>query len=162
MSDKKINLLKIESIKISDLIKLLLDNKYLIIKFNLLIFILSIIYALSLENKYRSSSTFYPHYENISETQGLQQLAGLAGVNIDNFRSQDVPPNLYPNLISSTPFKSKILKLNFEYNGVNISYKDYLLLNQKRTFNIKNLIIYALNFSIAIKKLVLYQQKIMI
>ena len=77
-----------------------------------------IIYSLSLKNSFIASSIFYPHYQSneVNTGQGLRSIAGLAGINIGGQASENIPPSLYPKIISSPQFKIEILdsKINYE------------------------------------------------
>ena len=84
-------------------------NRNTIIIYSFLFMVIGIIYSLFLPNIYRSSSTFYPHYEKIDNSNDLKSLAGLAGINFETEFSNNIPTNLYPKLVSSTNFKEKIL-----------------------------------------------------
>ena len=115
-----------DSIDLIEFFSTLWINKKFIFKVTLLFFIVGIVYSFSLENTYRSSSIFYPHYEKIDNSSNLRNLAGLAGINIDNESSSNIPSSLYPKLISSPTFKKKILDEMIRFQGVELSYRDYL------------------------------------
>ena len=130
LMDKPIDIIKIFS--------LIYHNQKFIVNTTILFFVIGIIYSLTLQNIYKSSSTFYPHYENVNESNDLQSLAGLAGINIQNTNTNNIPTNLYPELIKSSLFKFEILKKKVIYNKQNITYRDYLSLNNN--FKLKDLI----------------------
>jgi len=119
-----------------DLIKIfskIYINKKKILLSSFIFGIIGVVYSLLINDVYKSSSIFYPHYENIDQTQdGLRSLAGLAGINLQNQVSKNVPTNLYPELIESTKFKLKLLDEQINRDG--LKYKDYLL-NTKNGFN---------------------------
>lgn len=123
--------MKEEFIDILKIFNLLVKKKTFIIKNAILISFIGILYSLSLPNIYKSSSTFYPHYQNIEQTSRLSEIAGLAGLNLNNQQSMDVPPNLYPKLISSSTFKNELLNEKLTISNETISYRDYLLKHNK-------------------------------
>lgn len=96
--------------------------------------ILSTLYSLILSDVYKSTSTFYPHYDNELNTNNLKNIAGLAGINLRNENSDNIPPNLYPKLISSTSFKFKILNEFIDYNDMKMTYREYLYFYDKSNF----------------------------
>ena len=106
------------------------NNKYLILKTNLYFILITIIFLLFSNKIYEASSTFYPHYENTSSSN-LENIAGIAGIQIDQQAGTSVPITLYPNLISSIPFKENILGEKVPYKNNFISYYEYLLLKNK-------------------------------
>ena len=131
---KKKNIKKNE-INIIEILSVLFKNKKLIGKVTGIFILIGLFYSLILTNIYEASSTFYPHYEKI-ESNSISDLAGLAGINLSNEFSTEVPTSLYPNLISSAPFKNKILNHYIFINNEKILYKDYLL-NKQSTLIIK-------------------------
>lgn len=112
-------------IYLSTLFSEILKFKKLIFYITISIFLISIIYVISIPNIYKSSSTFYPHYEKM-QTNGLKQLAGIAGLSLNSDVNQDVPPNLYPNILSAVDFKKQILSIELNINDNQINYYDYL------------------------------------
>ena len=129
--------------EVIDLQKIILSfwfNKITIIKITLLFSISGFFYSIMQKDVFKSSSTFYPHYEN-NENSNIQNLAGLAGVNLNSNVSNEVPTNLYPNLVRSTPFKQSILNQKINANNTEITYRDYLIMkeqenNSKPTFKL--------------------------
>ncbi len=96
--------------------------------------IISSIYSLTLSNQYKSTSTFYPHYDNEMTSNNLRNIAGLAGINLRNEDSDNIPPNLYPKLISSTSFKLKLLNQKINYENRIITFRDYLIESENSNF----------------------------
>ena len=62
LMDKPIDIIKIFS--------LIYHNQKFIVNTTILFFVIGIIYSLTLQNIYKSSSTFYPHYENENQVGG--------------------------------------------------------------------------------------------
>lgn len=122
-------------------------NKNKILK-NILYFLaIGIAYSLFLPNTYKSSSSFYPHYQNLqNENSSLRNIAGLAGINLSQNLSNEISPTLYPELIKSTTFKKKILDENIIFNNETKTYKNYLLDKQTKKFNLKYIITFPLKF----------------
>ena len=143
MSKKNIEIHEEDSIDLIELFSTLWINKIFIVKVTLIFFLIGITYSLSIENNYRASSIFYPHYEKTDNSNSLKSLAGLAGINLSNQSSNDIPSTLYPKLINSPTFKRKVLDEIINFEGVELSYRDYLLANSS-SFSIKKLLIFPI------------------
>jgi len=146
MKKKNTQIHEEDSIDIINFFSILWINKKLIFKVTLLFFLLGIIYSLSIKNVYRSSSIFYPHYEKIDNSNNLRSLAGLAGINFESESSSNIPSSLYPKLISSPIFKRKILNKIINFEGVQLTYREYLLTNSSSSFDIKGLLLFPITF----------------
>ena len=132
-----------DSIDIIELLSKIWKSKIFIVKITILFSLIGIIYSLSLNNIYRSSSMFYPHYEKIDNSNNLKNLAGLAGINLGSESTDNIPSNLYPNLISSPIFKRKVLDETINVGGDQLSYRDYLL-NNSTSFDIKKILLFPI------------------
>tara|TARA_B100000963_G_C22630883_1_gene674881 strand:+ start:934 stop:2016 length:1083 start_codon:yes stop_codon:yes gene_type:complete len=146
MSKKNVEINEIDFKDIIKLFSTLWINKKLIVIVTTLFFLVGIAYSLSLKNIYRSSSIFYPHYEKIDNSNNLRSLAGLAGINLESESSSNIPSSLYPKLISSPIFKRKILDEIINFEGVELSYRDYLLSDSSFSLNIKGLLFFPITF----------------
>lgn len=83
--------------------------------------IIGVFYALSLPEQFSSTARVLPEL-NQSSSRGIgsfSALAGLAGLNLDDMSSTDaIRPNLYPDIIGSTPFSLEVLNMPVvEQNG---------------------------------------------
>ena len=122
-------------------------NKNKILKNIFYFLVIGITYSLFLPNTYKSSSSFYPHYQNLQrENSSLRNIAGLAGINLSQNSSNELSPTLYPELIKSTTFKKKILDENIIFKNETKTYKNYLLEKQSNKFNLKYIITFPLKF----------------
>ena len=122
--------MKENEIDIISLISILIDKIKLIFFITIVFTIVGIVFSLLKPDIYKSHTTFYPHYESLEKTGGnLRNLAGLAGINLENEQSNTIPPSLYPKLISSTSFKQELLNEKINYNGEELLYRKYLLDN---------------------------------
>ena len=157
MKNKNKNKIFIEDgIDIIKLLSKLLKKKILIIKISLIFLLFGILYSISIEDEYLSSTTFYPHYDNLEENR-LEGLAGLAGININ--KQNNLTPNLYPQLIKSNDFRYKILNSEFIFNGNETSYKSYLLNKNKRS-NLKKILFFWNDFNEDVQNLKLMNNEI--
>ena len=102
-------------------------------------------YSISLNNKYKASSIFYPHIDQIDNSNNLKSLAGLAGINLNENSSKNIPSNLYPLLISSPTFKIKILNKKIYYMDKEISFREYLNIKNDK-FSLNKIITNSISF----------------
>ena len=148
MNNKRNNLSPEKTIDLIELLKKIYSQRKILFYSVICSGIIGIFYSLSLNNQFKSSSTFYPHYENLDKSNNnLQNLAGLAGINIETNLSDDIPPSLYPQLIKSNDFKRRLLKVNL---GNNITYKQHLL-NYKPNISLQDIILLPIDL---IKKII--------
>lgn len=105
-----------------------------IIYVSILSFLLGFICTGFIDNVYKSSSVFYPHYEEVSNTSTIKNLAGLAGINLDSEQQSSIPTSLYPKLIQSISFKKRLLDQIIISENEKITYKKYLLNENKVDF----------------------------
>tara|TARA_B100000886_G_scaffold333993_1_gene288873 strand:- start:1669 stop:2739 length:1071 start_codon:yes stop_codon:yes gene_type:complete len=116
-----------DTIDIIYLLNFVWSKKKLISKFSILFLIVGIIISLNIKNKYQSSISFYPDYNTVNNNQ-ISGLAGLVGINLnEQINSNNIPVNLYPNIIGSASFKKKLLATEINLDDEIISYKKYLL-----------------------------------
>ena len=134
-----------DSIDLIELLSTLWKEKFFIFKSTLIFTLIGIIYSLSLKDNFTASSIFYPHYQSngISQSQGLRGLAGLAGIDIGNNNSNDIPTNLYPNIINSPEFKIEILDTKIIFRENEVSYRDYLLMKTAE-LNLKKILLFPI------------------
>ncbi|MBQ8695795.1 MAG: chain-length determining protein [Bacteroidaceae bacterium] len=98
--------------------------------------VLAIIVAFSIPKQYTSTSVLAPEFSSsASLPDGLGTLASMAGVNIGGNMGNDAfYPELYPQIVSSTPFLSEILLMHVKSQDEEIetTLYEYLLLHQRR------------------------------
>lgn len=112
---------KESSIDIKKLISDILTKKWYIAAITIIGTVIGIFYALNLPEQFTSTAKVLPEL-NQSSSRGLgsfSALAGLAGLDLENMNSTDaIRPNLYPDIIGSTPFSLEILNMPVvEQNG---------------------------------------------
>lgn len=100
--------------------------------------VLGVAYALNQVNYYTSTVMLAPEASTGSSTGGMSSLAKRFGVTVRSSSStQDVDailPDLYPDLINSVDFKTKLFEVNVHHKDKNdnMPYYTYLLKYQKR------------------------------
>jgi len=84
--------------------------------------------ALATPNTYTSGATFIPQTGGDSKpSSSLSGLASLAGISLGGMSGgSDIPPTLYPQIISSIPYKLDLLDEAIEVSDSEISLGEYL------------------------------------
>ncbi|QKZ11930.1 GNVR domain-containing protein [Spirosoma sp. KUDC1026] len=101
-------------ISLNDIIQFLKDSVRTVAIATTVCAVIGILYALSLHNEYTASVRVMPEVKSGTSGGGfgeLRSLAGLAGVNLDNGgASETIRPDLYPDVLQSTPFTIYLLR----------------------------------------------------
>lgn len=120
-------------IDLLELGKKLWDNKKFIIKVTIIGAIVGLVIAFSIPKEYTSTVVLTPEVKK-GGIGSLGSLATLAGINLGGSVGEDVlgDPRLYPEVLKSTSFISRLLSLNVvdSTQNVNTSLREYLLNNQ--------------------------------
>jgi hypothetical protein len=144
-----------DSIDLVALLKQIYSERRLILFGTIGAALLGVIVALATPNTYTSGSTFIPQTGGESKpSSGLSGLASLAGINLGVVSGgSDIPPTLYPQIISSVPYRLELLEESLTLNGEVTDLKSYLLDNsevsvfgviKKYTIGLPGLIIVAI------------------
>ena len=124
------NQLKEDEIDLIALIKSLWISKKFIIKLTAGFAALGVVVALLSPIEYVASSTFVPQSSQAGSSSNLSGVASLVGINLGgSVSSNEIPPNLYPQIIQSTTYKRDILELPLKMSPEKPSLllKDYML-----------------------------------
>tara|TARA_Y200000002_G_scaffold112336_1_gene91949 strand:+ start:170 stop:1255 length:1086 start_codon:yes stop_codon:yes gene_type:complete len=118
-----------EEIDLVEIVKSLWRSRFFIIKVSSVFFVLGIFISLASPVIYTSSTTFIPQTSQSTGTSGLSGVASLVGIDLGGVGSStEIPPSIYPQIVSSAPYKRELLKINVDFPESNetISLKDYL------------------------------------
>lgn len=101
--------------------------------------VLSIIVAFSIPKEYTSTVVMAPEFASGSNaTGGLGALASMAGFNLGGLSGSEdaLYPELYPQIVSSTPFLCDLMSLEVENKDGDLTTTlyDYLTKRQKKTW----------------------------
>lgn len=101
--------------------------------------VLSIIVAFSIPKEYTSTVVMAPEFSSGSSVSGgLGALASMAGFNLGGISGGEdaLYPELYPKIVSSTPFLCDLMSLQVETKDGDLSTTlyDYLTKHQKKTW----------------------------
>jgi LPS O-antigen subunit length determinant protein (WzzB/FepE family) len=126
--------------KLRPFLHLMFQKKWRIFIFSTLFTCLGIWIAYNIPNEYTSQVQILPELEIKEGTESMnnfKSLAGMAGVDLSSFGSTEaVRPDLYPNILQSTPFLMALLRLkvfSIQHHR-EIVLSEYLKECQKREF----------------------------
>lgn len=118
-----------DEIDLLELAKTVWDKKRLLVSIVVVFAIFGVLVALVSQNEFTAGSTFVPQTSEQGKVGGnLGGLASLAGINLGGLSGgSEVPPSLYPKIVSSVSFKKDLLnaKLNIQGNSQPITYQYY-------------------------------------
>ena len=118
-----------DAIDIIALLKDLWGARKTILKITVAFTFLGLFVAVFSKNEFTAATTFVPLAQGSSLGGGsLGSLASLAGINIGGgVNSEEISPELYPQIVSSIPFQLELLNtpLTIEGQTVPVSYRDY-------------------------------------
>ena len=127
-----------DSVDLVAILKTLFKSRLLIIKISVLFVSFGLVIALGTPNTYTAGSTFIAQSNNsgLSSGGGLTGLASLAGISLSNLNSDSgIPPNLYPEILNSVPFKRSLLDQDILFQEKSLTLRDYLL--REKGFSLK-------------------------
>lgn len=97
--------------------------------------VLAIVIAFSMPKQYTSSAVLAPEMTSGGLPDGLGAIASMTGMNLDGmgYGNDALYPELYPQIVSSTPFLCEILAMPVESadGEIKTSLYEYLLRHQK-------------------------------
>ncbi len=124
---------KINEIDIVGLLRLLWSKRKRIIYNCFIGGVLSIIIAFSIPKEYTSTVVMAPEYNSGTKiSDGFGALASMAGIDVSAMsKSQDaLYPELYPQIVSSTPFLCDLMSLQLESKDGDLKTNMYKYLNK--------------------------------
>jgi hypothetical protein len=126
------------TIDIGKMFKVIKKNKWTILIVTIFSAALGVFIAINIPNEYSSQVQILPELESKDAAGGLSKfksLAGLAGVDLSSLSSTEaVRPDLYPNILQSTPFLMDIMSMKVFASKFKRSLKvsDFLEENNKK------------------------------
>jgi len=121
-----------DSIDLIALLKQLYKGRALVTKSAIVAAVCGVVIALLSPNIYTSKTTFIPQTGGeMKAPSGLSGLASLAGINLGSMGGgSEIPTTLYPQIISSIPYRMDLLNKTVDYKNESILISDYLLLDE--------------------------------
>lgn len=104
-------------VNVFEFITILKKEKWLIIALTILFIGIGVVYAFIIQEEYYSQGKILPELQsksagNLSQFAGIASLAGIDLNSIGGGAVDAVRPDLYPDVISSTPFFLELMKVN--------------------------------------------------
>ncbi len=127
---------EVKEIRISEILRLVWDNKMRFIKVGAVTFVLACAYILCIPRYYRSEVRLVPEAENAINASSLASIASTFGFDIGLGQSTDaISPEIYPDLFESNDFMVDLLGIGVrtEDGTVQTDYYTYLKEYQKST-----------------------------
>lgn len=123
-------------IDLLDLFNKLWAKRKFIIKCMLIGFVAGIIIAFSIPKEYATLVQLVPDTKQAGSAGGMGALAAMAGVNLQQNSEDAISPEIYPNIVGSTPFIVGLfdVKVQDKKQGIDNSLYNYLLNDQKKTW----------------------------
>ncbi|MDL2214878.1 chain-length determining protein [Dysgonomonas sp. OttesenSCG-928-M03] len=118
-SEKEIDLLA--------LAKKLWEKRRFIIKISLIGFVVGIIIAFSIPKEYKTTVIMAPDSKSSGGVGNMGALAAMAGINLQQGTDDAISPELYPDLLSSTPFLKGLFNVQVQdkKQGINSDLYTY-------------------------------------
>ncbi len=109
-----------DEIDILELLRKLWDARKKILKWCGIAAVAGLVIGFSIPKEYTVSSKLAPETVSKSATGSLSSLASLAGINLATMNTVDaVYPDLYPDIVSSTPFVVELFPVQVEFESKN-------------------------------------------
>ena len=95
--------------------------------------LLGLLVAIGSTKQYTVTTVMVPQVGSKTSAGGLSSLAALAGVDLSSTTSGELSPIVYPQIVSSTPFKLELMNTRFKFEEVAdpVSLYDYYTQYQK-------------------------------
>ena len=95
--------------------------------------LLGLLVAIGSTKQYTMTTVMVPQVGSKTSAGGLSSLAALAGVDLSSTTSGELSPIVYPQIVSSTPFKLELMNTRFKFEEVAdpVSLYDYYTQYQK-------------------------------
>jgi len=118
-----------EEIDLIELTKKIWSQRRLVFKVCGIAIIVALIIAFSMPKEYKTTVILAPEIGSVQNI-GMGQLATLAGVNTQNQNMQDLSPEVYPDIMQSTPFLIGLFNIPVEDSEKQLNTSLYTYLNE--------------------------------
>lgn len=112
------------------------NKRLLVIKVSLVGLIIGIIIAISIPREYSTAVVLAPEAKNVSSGGNMGALAAIAGINLQQSSEDIISPELYPDIVGSTPFIVGLFDIQVmdRKEEINTSLYEYLDKYQKKAW----------------------------
>lgn len=105
-----------DEIDIMEILRNLVKNWKTLLKWGVIAAVIGLVIGFSLPNEYSVTVKMSPELSQKSGSGSIASLASLAGVNLSNMSATDAMfPDLYPEIVNSTPFIVDLLSLPVDF-----------------------------------------------
>jgi uncharacterized protein involved in exopolysaccharide biosynthesis len=118
-------------IDLIDLVKKFWENRKFIFKVCGIALLAGLIVAFSIPKEYTTTVVLAPEAESGGKGN-IGALAAMAGINLQQNAGQELSPELYPNIVSSTPFLIGLFDVQVRDRRENIDTSLYTYLDEKQ------------------------------
>ena len=142
-----------EGIDIIGLVKSLWDGRKIIIITTAVFIVLGLVAALTMKRTYNVSSVMVPQMSS-SRTSSLSSLASLAGFDLGtaNMSGSDLSPLVYPQIVSSIPFRKELMYTPLHYEKADTAVCMYTYAME---YNKPTVMSYVLKYTIGLPGVIL-------
>ena len=122
-----------DEIDLLELIQTLWKERKTIIKWTLIFTFIGLFIAVFSPKEYTATTVMVPQTSGSKVGGNLSGLAAMAGINLNSGSVDGIPPNLYPNIVNSVPFKKTMLDTKIKIDNLDdvITYEEYIEDHQK-------------------------------
>ena len=155
MSKEKIQV-KEDEIDLLELAKTVWSKRVFIIKVATVFLVIGVVLALSSKNEFSASCKLMPEsQEGMSpDLGGLGGLAGLAGINLNSTSSGSLTPELYPEIVQSSPFVEKLIHTPLYFEGMDTTISSFSYFSNQKPSILQLVSEYTIGLPGKLKKLV--------
>lgn len=123
-------------IDLLDLGKKLWNNRKFVIKYSIVGVFVGLVIAFSIPKEYTTSVLIATESQNTPGNGNMSALASFAGINLNAGAGDLLSPEIYPEVLSSTPFLQGLLKIHVSdiNQGVDTSLYKYLKDDQRKAW----------------------------
>lgn len=118
-----------DQIQILAFMKKIWSKRRIVMLSTMISLVFGFFFVFSIPNEFTATSTFIPQSSDSKSGIGsLGGIASLAGINLGDMNSSsDIPPSLYPKLVSSVKFKKAIINSKLKVTKLNkeVTYGEY-------------------------------------
>lgn len=114
----------------SGIIELLYSSRKLLLRIVIIFTLIGLFISLFSKKEFKTSVTFMSQSSGVDLGGNLGGLAAIAGINLSGMGgSNDIPANIYPQIVGSVGFQKKILHSQFNFPNIHepVSYYEYFM-----------------------------------
>lgn len=124
--------IKSEEIDLIGLVKKVWDGRWMLVAFVVVGLVLGGVIILSIPRVYRSEAKIVPEDTKELKMNSTGTLASLMGLSVDNMSNAEISPDLYPEIIESTPYLIDFANMRVQpQNKPELSLYEYIMNYQR-------------------------------